>query len=416
MKLDKRLTDALARTVELKPGEIAWDGETAGFGVRQHPSGLRAWHVQYSIGRRARPMSLGPIAAMPAARARAAAIEILAKAKLGGDPSADKRRARDDAGDTFGGMHLKRYLAYKRSVLKPRSLDEITRHLMKHAAPLHARLIREIDRKTAASLLARIAAKSGGHAADAVRGTLGAYSVWLMAEGLADVNPFVTTLKRTDGKTRTRTPSLAELVEIWNAADDGGDYAAIIRLLILLGARRAEVGSLLWGEVDLGGSAITLPPARMKHNHQHAFALPEAAVEILRGRARDASRPFVFGRSGRGFIGWSRALERLQGRIFARRRAADPQAEPMPKFAPHDFRRSVATIMSEVLDVPPHIVAEVLAHRTFRRGSEGVYNRAQYVAQKRVAVERWAALLLAAIEGRDSVVAPLARALPVAVA
>jgi integrase len=285
MKLDRKLTDALARTVKLKPSEIAWDGDLAGFGVRGHPSGLRSWHVQYDApGGKTRPMSLGPIDKLPASKARATAIEILAKARLGQDPAADKRKARDEAGDTFGGAHLKRYLEFKRKTRKARTVVEIQRHLMKDAVPLHPRLIRQIDRKQAASLLAKLADNSGDRAADSVRASASAYFGWLMSEGLADANPFAGTVKRGNGKGRVRVPTLAELVEIWKATDDDSDYGAIIRLLILVGMRRNEAGGLQWHEVDLDDAILVLPPARMKHNHPHVFALPAAAVEILRSR------------------------------------------------------------------------------------------------------------------------------------
>jgi integrase len=412
MKLDRKLTDGLARSVKLKASEIAWDGELAGFGVRKHPSGLRAWHVQYDApGGRTRPMSLGPIEKLPASKARSTAMEILAKARLGQDPAAEKCKARDEAGDTFGGAHLKRYLEFKRKTRKPRTIVEIERHLTKDAATLHSRLIRQIDRKQAASVLAKIADQSGDRAADSVRASASAYFGWLMSEGLAEGNPFAGTVKRGNGKGRTRVPTLAELVEIWNLTDDDSDYAGIVRLLMLVGMRRNEAGGLQWNEVNLDNATITLPEARMKHNHEHVFMLPAAAVEILRSRRQDG-RKYAFGRTGgTGFTGWSRALASLRARLLARRRAADPNAEPMPHISLHDFRRTVATIMSDVLDVPPHVVAEVLAHRTFKQGSEGIYNKGEYSVQKRAAIERWAAYLLDAVEGRSGQVVPLARPL-----
>jgi integrase len=414
MKLSKRLTDAVAQTVKLKPGEIAWDGDLAGFGVRLHPSGRRAWQVQYSIGRRVRPMSLGPIEGLPASRARAMAVEILAKVKLGQDPAADRRKVRDEAGDTFGGEHLKRYLAHKRKTVRERSYEEIDRHLVKHASSLHPRLIREIDRKLAASLLAKIAGKSGDRAADSVRASAGAYFGWLIAEGLTDANPFAHTIKRTKGaEGRSRTPSIVEMVEIWQAADDETDHSRIIRLLMLLALRKNEVGRLEWAEVDLEKAAITIPARRMKAAREHVVALSAAALEILHA-SRLEGRTHVFGRSGEtGFSGWSRCKARLDARILANRRKLDPKAKPMTPWTVHDLRRGVASALGERLDIAPHIVASLLAHRTFQQGTEGVYNKASYLVQMRAALDRWAAFLLAAVKGTSGgKVVPLAKPLP----
>ena len=41
-----------------------------------------------------------------------------------------------------------------------------------------------------------------------------------------------------------------ELSLIWRHAGEG-DYGAIVRLLILTGQRREEVGGMLWSEIDL---------------------------------------------------------------------------------------------------------------------------------------------------------------------
>jgi integrase len=68
----------------------------------------------------------------------------------------------------------------------------------------------------------------------------------------------------------------------------------------------------------------------------------------------------------------------------------------------HDLRRSVATGMADRLGIQPHIVEAILNHASgAKRGVAGVYNRAQYLAEKKQALERWADYVLALVEGRD---------------
>ena len=55
------------------------------------------------------------------------------------------------AGETFGAL-LPRYLAHKRAQLKPRSFEEVDRHLTVHARSLHGRSIDAVDRRAAALL------------------------------------------------------------------------------------------------------------------------------------------------------------------------------------------------------------------------------------------------------------------------
>ena len=58
-----------------------------------------------------------------------------------------------------------------------------------------------------------------------------------------------------------------ELVEIWKGVDVTTDFGRITRLLMLLGSRRQEVGSLRWGELDLKKGIWRLPPERSMLDH-----------------------------------------------------------------------------------------------------------------------------------------------------
>ena len=49
---------------------------------------------------------------------------------------------------------------------------------------------------------------------------------------------------------KVRALSSDELRTVWNACDDS-DYGRIVRLLILTGCRREEIGGLRWSEINL---------------------------------------------------------------------------------------------------------------------------------------------------------------------
>jgi hypothetical protein len=65
----------------------------------------------------------------------------------------------------------------------------------------------------------------------------------------------------------------------------------------------------------------------------------------------------------------------------------------------HDIRRTVATGLGD-MGVQPHVVEAILNHISGRRaGVAGIYNRATYAVEKREALDRWAARVLAICEG-----------------
>ena len=388
-----KLTTTTIKTLALPAGvrdKTYFDDSLGGFGLRLREGGAARWVVQYDLGGKTKRVTLGTTAMLELGAARAKAKDMLAAVRLGGDPAAEKRQAHERASESFGAL-LARYLPHKQAQLKTgsRSFKEVERHLTKYARSLHARPVTAIDRRTIAALVATIASKNGPTAANCMLGSLSGYFGWLIREGLiSDVNPASYVNKAAAKKSRERVLTAEEFREIWNALGDS-DYADIFRLLALTGARKSEIGGLRWDEIDLGNAVVEIPASRMKANRPHVIPLSGPALEILRRRPRTGD--YVFGR-GRGFQGWS-----------ARRKALDAAiGSARPDFVLHDLRRLASTVMHEKLGIQPHIVERVLAHVGHQRGVAGTYNKAEYLAERRRALVRWADYVLAVVTGEES--------------
>ena len=387
MKLTQPIVDGLA----LPAGEkdfIYWDEEIPGFGLRLRGGGSRVWVFRYRRGGRQRRVSFGSAAALPAAKARREAQRLYAEVKLGRDPAAEKQAAEKQAAETFEAW-LEPYLARQAERLKPRSMVELRRHLLVNAKPVHSLPLAEIDRRAVAALFARIQTNNGAATAQATRAALSAYFAWAMGEGLAEQNPIVGT-NRYPTASRDRVLSDDELRGLWTATADDGRFSAIVRLLLLTGCRREEIGGLRWHEVDLENAMISLPKERVKNGKAFDLPLSPPAVAILAARERRPESPYVFHWHGAaGFAGWSKVKHELDSRL------------QIPAWTLHDTRRTVATGMNKI-GIEPHIVEECLNHAGARRGVAGVYNRWTYHPQKAAALARWAEHLLAIVEERPA--------------
>jgi integrase len=65
------------------------------------------------------------------------------------------------------------------------------------------------------------------------------------------------------------------------------------------------------------------------------------------------------------------------------------KAAPIPHWILHDLRRTAATGMAR-LNIPPHVVDKVLNHVSGTiRGVAAVYNRFEYLEERRTALEAW---------------------------
>ena len=359
-------------TVEkLALNSVLWDQSLIGFGARRQRKSA-FYLIRYRIGGRQRFHSIGRHGALTPDTARREAQRLLGLVASKIDPAADTNRS----GDNFGAV-VSGYLDRRRSVLRPKTIQEIERHLMVQCRPLHRLRLGEIDRRTVAMLLADIEQHSGSVARNRVRASLSAMFNWSVREGLIDgVNPVAGTSKASEGNGRDRVLSESELASIWKATADPalGSFGPIVRLLILTAQRRTEVGSLRWSEIDLDQGLICLGADRVKNGREHRLPLSRQARAILEQQPRNGE--FVFG----AFNQWSYAKEQLDKRLVG-----------VKEWCIHDVRRSATTLMAERLHVLPHALEAILNHYSgHRAGVAGIYNRARYADEMRAALQRWA--------------------------
>jgi integrase len=194
---------------------------------------------------------------------------------------------------------------------------------------------------------------------------------------LLDANAVQGTAKASENGSRERTLSQDELRQLWGTLPQiNAGFADIIRLLLLTGARRTEIGNLRWSEIDLQRGMIVLPPDRVKNGRIFELPLSTQALAILQRQHRRNSTAFVW--TDKGYQDWDRAKQRLDRRLH------------IAHWTVHDLRRSAATYMAEI-GILPHIVEAVLNHQSgHKAGVAGTYNRAKYAGEMRAALQRWA--------------------------
>jgi integrase len=345
-----------------------WDTTCVGFGARRQTSGL-FYYVRFTLNGQQTVRSIGRHGApWTPDTARGRARELLGKVAIGTD------LAQSLSGETFG-AEIERYLVRKRASLKPRSFVETARYLRDYAAPLHRLRLGDIDRRAIATLLGRVETDSGATTRNRLRAALSTFFVWAITEGLIETNPVQGTAKADEGKSRERTLSPEEMRQLWRGLGDDR-FADIVRLLLLTGQRRDEIGKLTWSEIDLARKQIVLPAERTKNGREHTIPLSAQALAILERQPRRNSSDFLFGE--RGFNNWDRCKQELDARMG------------IAPWRIHDLRRTCATGMGE-LGILPHVVEQALNHVSgAKAGVAGVYNRSKMIDAVRDALQRWA--------------------------
>jgi integrase len=409
-----RLTPQQIFALTLPPGKndmLVFDSAVPGLALRVRASGKKSWVFQYRIGDKQRRLAFATATALSPHEARKRAALLHAEVKLGRDPAGDKSEARVRASETLGAI-LPLFLARQKERLRPRTFVEVDRHLKVHARRLHHLPLADIARRDVAGVLTAVAARLSGASANRVRTSLSSFFSWCIREGLLDSSPAAWTERREE-TTRRRLLTDDEVREIWAALRDDA-YGDILRLLILTGARREEIGALRWLEIDLDHGLISLPSERVKSHRAHEIVLSAPGLAILRARPRltwpDGSPcDLVFGRGARGFSDWVGCKGDLDKRIFAARQAAAKElgvdiakVGTMPAWTLHDFRRLLSTTLHEQLGILPHVVEAALGHVGHQAGTPGRYNLSLYREEKRRALQRWAEHVMAIVTGKPA--------------
>jgi integrase len=303
---------------------IVYDGDVKGFGVRVTPGGVKSYILEYRPGAGGRGvakkrLTLGRHGAMTAGQARKAALEALARIRLGGDPQAEKTRQR--AALTVGEL--------AEEFLKNHAGPKLKAKTLAHYEGLMAKVRATYGTLKATSLTrAHVAALHHGMAATpyfANRMLAAVSSCWswgerhgLLPEG--QTNP-ATKIVRFREKGRERFLSSDELARLGDALAQCetrfGPYASgAIRLLCLTGARLNEVLGLRWQEVDFERGLALLPDSKAGRKIVHLSAPALAALASLprlagchyaiagmNGRRADLQRPWAFVKESAGLEG-----------------------------------------------------------------------------------------------------------------
>ena len=261
---------------------------------------------------------------------------------------------------------------------------------------LGSRRIETVTRRDILDLLDAIEAKSSGARANRVLANVRRLFSWAVERGIIEASPAANVKAPGQEQARDRVLTDGEVTAFLRACEGMGEpFGPLFRLLLLTGQRREEVGALPWAELDVSGALWRLPAARTKNKRASDVPLAEQAVAILEGLMPRSPLvfPAAFTRAGHAEVrpvsGFGRAKDRLDGLMLAELRKVDPEAT-LPDWRLHDLRRTAASGMAR-LGVAVHVVEKLLNHvsGTFA-GVVGVYQRHDFMAEKRAAAQAWA--------------------------
>ena len=360
----------------VRPGEIVWDREVKGFGVRCQRE-AKIFFVKYRIGGRQRWHTIGRHGSpWTAKKAREKAKWVLGKVADGHDPA----EARDEAKRDLTVAELcDLYVAEGCATKAVTTLATDRGRIGRHIKPLLGRKkVRDVRRADVERLLRDVAAgktaadeKTGPRGRAIVKGgkgtatktvaLLGAIFTFAVDRHLRPENPVrgVKTFKTRKSERFLSAEELSRLGDALTAVEEEGvnPFAiAAIRLLALSGCRKSEVLTLRWepdpegnGYVDFEHKCLHLAESK---TGSKTVPLGAPALELLAGLPRIEGNPHVFPGNvpGGHFVGLPKVWNRIRER-------ADLKGVRL-----HDLRHGFASVAVAGGD-SLYLVGKVLGHR-----------------------------------------------------
>lgn len=343
-------------------------------------------------------MTLGSFGAIGLHEARKQAAEYAILRKQGIDP-AEQVKSEKDARDTkarerelIPTFENVTSLYYNRVITRRRRPEQFLWAMQKHVFPYIGSVrVSELTRGQVAEVINRMVDNGTPVIANRVLAMVRGVTRYAVEQGHAATDPAAGLTRASAGgkeKPRERVLTTDEIRSLFLALD--ADSLSERRLspqvrcallwLLLTGQRISEALAAEWVHIEDG--IWRIPAENTKTQRAHfVHVTPQMAAILNELKPLTGDSRYVFASPQEH----DQPINRFSVERALRRLLADGTLD-MPKFTPHDLRRTVVTRLSD-LGIAPHVIEKIVNHKM--AGVMGIYNRSEYLPERQEAIELW---------------------------
>lgn len=388
------------------PGRTAIGG---GLYFRISTSSTCSWQVRYTINNKRKWFTLlDTYPHLSIADAKHEAVLLLRDVKRGKDPALEKKNAQEEEIVT---VHQLFDDWFKTDVNKRLKHPEIPYRIYnKEIAPSIGELrLKDVTALRVRSIIHKVIESNRPATANDTLMYVKQLFRHAVKLGLIENNPAIAfTMSDAGGaeNSRDRALDLDEISRMFSVLRSQSksftreNYLACA-LLVSLGIRKGELIASQWQEIDFDNAVWHLPSERSKTGIAISIPLPTAVIGWFNElKVRSAGSQYVFpsrrASVRRGYIS-SDTLNHALAKLFGKK--VDSKQPPnqnyfaeqnIEHFVVHDLRRTCRSLLA-YLGVSSHIAERCLNHKL--KGVEGIYNRHDYMDERREALNKLAALI-----------------------
>ena len=379
------LTDTAVRNA--KPSEKQqklFDG--GGLFLFISKTGTKSWRMKYTFHGKEKLLTFGQYPAITLKEAREHSLEAKKILANGKDPSVVKKLEKENAQNTFERVALEWHerqapkwsgIYYKRTMA----------NLKKNAFPyIGSRPIGDISAQEVLLMLRRLESRGNISTAHAIRGLCSSVFGYAISIGIIARNPIPDLRGALIPHIKKHYPSITdpEKVGLLMLKIDGyrgmPAVKGALQLMALTFCRTTEIRHAEWVEFDFEDKLWRIPAAKMKMSRDHLVPLSPQAITLLKYMKMFSDHgKYVF------------LNQRNHSRPIGKRsliNAIRIMGYGSEEFTPHGFRAMASTLLNEH-GYHADAIERQLAHVPHER-IRGIYNRAEYLPERRKMMDDWA--------------------------
>lgn len=394
------LTDTKLRNIKPQ-GKLYKVPDRDGLYIAVTPTGGVSFRYNYKINGRQETVTFGRYPTMGLAEARQQLAEAKRLLAAGVSPAREKARSKAKAAEagTFGAWAERWLTEYPMA----ESTRDMRRSVYKRELMVwERRKLAEIKSEDLRTMCDTVRDRGAPATAVHVREVVMQVYRWAADRGERVQNPAdevrPSSIATFQPKERALTPG--EIRLMYRYLDVVGTtplIRAAAKLLLLTLVRKGELICATWSEINFTDALWTIPKERMKAGRAHMVPLSRQALEffIALHTFSGGSDYVLPGRYDSSEHMSLATINRVLTQVCERAKA---DKQPLEHFGPHDLRRTASTLLHEA-GYNSDWIEKALAHE--QRGVRAVYNKAEYLGQRKVMLQDWADLIDWWVAGND---------------
>jgi integrase len=366
------------------------------------PSGSKLWKIKYRYLGKEKEYAAGPFPLVSTSEARNIRDNVKKLLASSIDPTQHKRITKQQKAEacenTFESV-ARRWLAVKKA--GGRYKDKSLRRLELHAFPrIGFRPIGEVKTIELANCLETIERLGINETAHRIKQFIQQVFRYAVRKGLIDHNP-AGDLRDIIGHAEVKNHACIPPAELLQVLRDMEAYngdkltTAAMSLLLLCFTRTGEMIGARWNEIDWARKEWVIPAERMKMRSSHLVPLSRQALTLFKELHE------ITGKHDLVFFSPANKEKHISNNaVLSALRRMGYQG----RMTGHGFRSLASTILNEQRKYHPDIIERQLAH-TDRNEVRAVYNRADYLLERKKMMQDWADFLDSVKAGGNKVIA-----------